>query len=104
MGTVTITGSGFANLPALAPPDWPAGITWPGGQSPNGTKAYTVSDADWISLLSWAAANYQSALAPAPTAGQILLAWVQGWINATRDSVQRFKTTAPVIPPPITIT
>lgn len=106
MGTLTISGSGFAVLGASPPSDWPANITWPAGGSPNGTKSYTISDADWVQLLAWAAANYIAipAIPPAtPTAPQILLGFVQGWINALTDSVQHFHTQPATKPPPITI-
>ena len=82
-------------------------ISLSGSAIVTGSKSYTVSDADIQALLDWGQANYASVLPqpPAtPTNAQILLAWVQGWINATKDSVQRFKTTAPVVPPQITIT
>jgi hypothetical protein len=106
-GTVTITGAGFANLPASPPAGWPANVVWPGGGSPNGTKAYTISDADWLILLTWvASANPQLATVPPqtpPTAPQILLAWVQNWINGTISAVQQYHTAAPVPPPPISI-
>ena len=113
MGTLTITGSGFATLGASAPANWPAGVTFPASGNPNGTKTYTVSDADWLSLLTWMASNQQaqisavtgSSVAPlTPTAAQILLAWLQIWINGTKTSVQQFQTAAPVAPPQITIT
>jgi hypothetical protein len=103
-GTVTITGSGFANLPATAPSNWPASVTWPGGGSPNGTKTYTISDADWVFLLTWTASTSPQLQKPAtPTAAQILLAWVQSWINGSITAVQQYHTTPPTVPPPITI-
>jgi hypothetical protein len=69
----------------------------------NGSKTYTVSDADITSLLQWAVSNYASALPLTPTNSQILLAWVQGWINATINSVKQFQTPPPVTPTPISI-
>ena len=106
MGTLAIQASGFSVLPAQAPANWPAGITWPGAGSPNGTKSVTISDADWISLLTWTAATQftPNLVTPiTPTAPAILLAWVQIWINGTINSVQRFFTTPPVVPPAIGI-
>lgn len=83
----------------------------------NGSKSYTVSDTDLQALLDWAAAAYavqiQQAFDPnygkpgdvpiTPTRQQVLLTWVQSWINGTKVAVQRFKTPAPVAPPPISI-
>lgn len=78
-----------------------------------GSKSYTVSDADITSLLAWAAVAYdpyiQATFNPSKTAGftptnqQILLAWVQSWINGTKNAVQQFQTPAPTVPPPIVI-
>ncbi len=102
MGTLSITASGFAALPVSAPANWPAGIVWPGSGSPNGTKAYTINDADWIALLTWTASS--QAVPVNPTAPQILLVWVQLWINGTRSAVQQFFTTPPSVPPTITVT
>lgn len=73
------------------------------GLNTNPSKSYTISDIDLQSLLNWAAANYATALSTSPTNPQILLAWVQGWVNATKNSVQQFQTTAPVVPAPISI-
>lgn len=69
-----------------------------------GTKNYTVNDADIQALLDWAKDTYPPATLPdTRTNQQILLAWVQSWIDGTKDAVQRFKTPAPVVPPPIVI-
>ena len=106
MGTLTITASAFSALPAQAPANWPAGITWPGAGSPNGTKSVTISDAAWIELLTWTAASQftPNLVTPlTPTAPAILLAWIQIWINGTISAVQQFFTTPPVVPPGITI-
>lgn len=109
MGTLTITASGFGNLSATKPTNWPATVTYPANGNPNGTKAYTISDADWLSLLTWTADGQPSlqgtVQAPStPTAPAILLAWLLIWINGTKDAVQRFNTTPPVVPPAITVT
>jgi hypothetical protein len=79
-------------------------ISLSGSALVNGSKSYTISDADVQSLLDWATVNYASALPLTPTDQQILLAWVQGWINATKVSVQQFKTPPAVVPPQISIT
>lgn len=109
MGTLIITAGGFSNLPASPPSGWPPAVTWPGGASPNGSKTYTINDADWQSLLTWTAASQASIQGTpqtpsTPTAGQILLAWLTIWINATKNAVQQFQTPVPVPPPAITIT
>lgn len=88
MSTITISLSGSA-------------IT---GLTGNPSKVYTVSDADLQSLLNWAAASYVSVLPPTPTNQQILLAWIQGWVNATKTAVQQFETPPPTVPPVITLT
>ena len=104
MGTLTITAASFSALPAQAPTNWPTGLTWPGAGSPNGTKSVTISDSDWIKLLTWTAASQiNPVVTPAPTAPAILLAWVQVWINGTISAVQQFFTTPPVVPPAIGI-
>ena len=109
MGTVTVTSSGFAALPPTAPPNWPSNLVWPSGGAINGNKAFTISDADAQQMLSWIATNYNATLVgnnPPPVtvpAVGILLAWLQGFMNATTDAVQRHHTTPPVAPPPITI-
>lgn len=107
-GTITITASGFATLPASAPPGWPSTVTWPGSQSPNGTKTYTITDANWQSLLTWVAASQGSiqgtTTSPStPTAPQILLAWLQIWVNGTIIAVQQYFTTPASPPTPIVI-
>lgn len=108
MGTLTITASGFSTLGVSPPANWPNNVTFPAGGNPNGTKTYTVSDADWLSLLTWTAASQSSlqgtALTPStPTAAAILLAWLSIWINSTKSAVQQFNTPVPVPPAPITM-
>lgn len=108
MGTLIITAGGFSNLPAQTPAGWPANVTWPGGASPNGSKTYNVSDADWQKVLIWIANSQASVQGTVgtpstPTPGQLLLAWLQVWINGTVSAVQQLFTT-PVVPPaPISI-
>lgn len=105
-GTVTVTTAGFANLPATPPANWPAGVTYPGAVSTNGTHAYTISDADWVRLITWTAASqfHATPAGPAtPTALQILLAWVQIWWTGTQQSEAIFSTTPAVPPPPINV-
>lgn len=88
MSTITISLNGSAI----------AGLTG------NPSKGYTVSDTDLQSLLNWAQVAFASQLPANPTAQQILLAWIQSWVNATKSAVQQFQTPAAVPPPPITIT
>lgn len=110
MGTVAITASGFANLTATPPNNWASNIVWPIGGNINGTKTYTISQTDAEFLLSWIATNYNSNLigtATPPvtiTAISMLVAWLNGFMKATTDSVQRQQTAPPVVPPPISIT
>lgn len=104
-GTLIITAGGFSNLSTTAPPNWPATVTWPGGASPNGSKTYTISDADWVRILTWTAASQASVQgtvgAPStPTPGAILLAWLQIWVNGTINSVAQYFTTPAVPGPP----
>jgi hypothetical protein len=111
MGTMAITSSGFANLPAQPPKNWPSNLVWPGGGTINGTKNYTISDADAQQILSWIAETYNATLVsgkpPPPPftvpALQIYVAWLDGFMKSTTDSVQRQQLTPAVVPPPITI-
>lgn len=73
------------------------------GLTSNPSKVYTVSDADLQAVLNWAASAFAGALPATPTNSQILLAWVQNWVNGTRSAVQQFQTPAPVVPAPVTI-
>jgi hypothetical protein len=111
MGTIAITSSGFAPLPPTAPDNWPSNLVWPAGGSVNGTKNYTLSDTDAQQMLSWIGGNYNDQLiagkTPPPpysiSALQIYLVWLNGFMSATTDSVQRYHTTPPAVPPPISI-
>jgi hypothetical protein len=111
VGTMSITSSGFANLPAQAPINWPSNIAWPGGGNINGTKNYTISDADAQQILSWIATTYNTKLIEGKTppppftvpALQIYVAWLDGFMAATTDSVQRQQYVPAVPPPPIVI-
>ena len=108
-GTVTITSSGFAALPSTAPKNWPANINWPLTGSINGTKTFTISDADAQQILSWSATNYNAQLIGTNTppvtisAISIILAWIGGFMNATTNAVQTQQITPAVVPPPINI-
>lgn len=107
-GSITVTASGFAALPATAPANWPAGVTWPGGQLPNGSRAaLNVPDADMIALITWAAATQIAQGTPAApttvTAGQILVAFVLNWFSGLKNAVAQYFTTLPVVPPPINL-
>jgi hypothetical protein len=111
MGTLQISAAGFANLPAQPPANWPANFTWPAGAPVNGNKTYTISDADWVLLMGWAAnannaqiAAAQSGQPPFAVTGiQVLLSLVQNWINGMMSATQHHYTTPPQVPPPISI-
>ncbi|HEX4500631.1 MAG TPA: hypothetical protein VH187_05575 [Scandinavium sp.] len=109
MGTVTVTSSGFAALPSTAPTHWSANITWPAGGSINGTKSFTISDADIQQMMSWIAQTYNAVLvgnSPPPVtvlAVQIFVAWFDGFMRTTTAGVQQQQTLPPQVPPPITI-
>lgn len=108
MGTLTVTASGFAALPATAPANWPATVTYPAGGLPNGTKSYTISDADWETLLTWVASSQPSVQGTVqtpstPTPAQLLLAWLSIWTVGTKNAVQQFNTPVAAPPAPITI-
>ena len=110
MGTVTVTSATFAALPGTAPANWPSDVVYPAGANTNGTRTVTVSDGDWLMLLTWLAASQPQfrPVAPAtqstPTGGQLLLAWPNVWINGTKQAVQQFHTVPAVVPPPISMT
>lgn len=104
MGTFTITASGFSALSQTAPDQWPSFITWPAGGNPNGSKTFTISDADWVSLLTWIAiSQFNKSSNSSPSAPQLLLAFAQWLAAATQSSVQR-TLTVQAIPPQITMT
>jgi hypothetical protein len=63
-----------------------------------GSQSYTINDTDVQSVLDWATAAFATQLSTAPTNQQIMLAWVQNWIDGTKTAVQRFDTPAPVVP------
>ena len=77
----------------------------------NGSKPYTISDADWVLLMGWAAnANNAHIAAAQPgnppfavTGTQVLLSLVQNWINGMINATQLHYTTPPAVPPPISI-
>jgi len=106
---MAITSSGFAPLPAQPPKNWPTNLVWPAGGAFNATKNYTISDADAQQIFAWIATNYNETLiggaAPPVTkpATAYFLAWLQGFMNATTDSVQKQQTDPAVVPPPISI-
>ncbi len=104
MGTFTISASGFSALPATAPAGWPANLVWPAGASPNGTKSWTVSDADWVDVVVWSANRnnatlFANATPPgSPTIGQILIDFAQIFVDGIKQAVVQFFTT-PAVPP-----
>jgi hypothetical protein len=109
MGTMAITSSGFAPLPAQPPKNWPPNLVWPAGGAFNATKNYTISDADAQQIFSWIATAYNKQLVGSGTppvtkpATQYFLAWLDGFMAATTSNVQRQQTDPPVVPPPIDI-
>jgi hypothetical protein len=108
MGTITITTLGFAATPASAPAQWPSGVVYPGAVAPNGSRQVIISDADFVRILTWAAATQvpqnQGPPLGSPTVqtmAQILVSSVQhlydGWTQAV---VNYFQTPAvPGTPP-----
>lgn len=84
-------------------------ISLSGSSVVNGSKSYTVSDADIQNVIDWAKdafATPSTPQNPSPplTNAQALLAWVNSWIQGTKDAVRRFKTIPAVVPPPPTFT
>jgi hypothetical protein len=75
MGTLTISASGFTN-------------------GPNGSKAYAVSDADWLNLISYMQVKFtpnptnENPIPVEPTPAQALLAWAQDWVIQTRNEIR----------------
>ena len=60
-----------------------------------GTKTYTLSDADLQAVLDWAKTSFPPAQLPdTRTNGQVMLAWVQSWINGSKDAVKNFRRAA----------
>ena len=86
MATVTLTLNGSA-------------IT---GLTSNPSKVYTISDPDLQSVLTWAQSAFSTSLPSSPTNPQILLAWIQSWVNGTRDAVQTSNRTIQ-LPTPISM-
>ena len=115
-GTLTVTTAGFATLPATAPAGWPTNLKWPGGGAVNGTKTYTISDADYVQMLVWAAnannAQIVAGVCPSPcgtpppytvTGLQVLVSLVQNWVTGMIQAVSVQFTTPAQPPPPIVI-
>jgi hypothetical protein len=106
---MAITSSGFAPLPGSPPKNWPSNLTWPAGGAFNATKTYTISDADAQQIFSWIATTYNANLVGTGTppvtkpATAYFLEWLNGFMNATTDSVQHQQTDPAVVPPPISI-
>lgn len=73
MGTITITSAGFT-----AP-------------RPNGSRATTISDADYDRLIAWARAKTFTPPGPdTRTDGQVLTAFIIAEYNAWKDAVEAF--------------
>jgi len=105
--TVVITSAGFATWPATAPAGWPANLIWPptGSTSPNTARTLTISNADFINILTWTAASNLATLCPTTppctvTGAQLLSDWLQmSVVVGTKQAVQQFFT--PVVVPPV---
>lgn len=113
MGTVTITTAGYANMPATPPANWPSYVTFPANSPTNGSHSFTVSDADWLRILTWVATTQFSAsgggrgqpIVPAsPTVLQMAIAWATVWWNGTIQAEQQLNATPPSLPTPIGVT
>lgn len=105
MGTITVTLTGFGLTPATAPANWPAWITYPASAAPNGSRSATLTDAEMLQLVTWAAAtNFkQDSQNLNPSIANILIAWVSRFFNNTRLGVQQYFTLPPVPPTPINL-
>jgi hypothetical protein len=79
----------------------------------NVSKNYTINDTDTQAIIDWSkiafASEIQSTYNPSgnpsfvATNDQIMLIWIQSWINGTIDGVQRNQAVPASIPPPISI-
>ena len=107
MGTITVTTAGFGALPAQAPAGWPSDQTWPGNgtAAPNGSVSTTMNDADFLNVFVWAGQNNKVMWAPntSPSIAQVLTSYPRQWWNGTISAVQRHFTSAPTVPPPISM-
>src|SRR6516225_11852146 len=65
------------------------------------TQPYTMTAADFQSLLEWAV---KFPTMPNPTHEQILLAWIQSWMDRTINEIQVSNAQPYTLPPPISIT
>jgi hypothetical protein len=59
-----------------------------------GSRTYTLTDADLQSVMDWARSAYASSLSTSPTNNQIMAAWVQGFVNGTKNAVDKFELDA----------
>lgn len=76
-------------------------ITLAGSGIVNGTKSYTINDTDLQLVLNWSQSVFFAPLST-PTNQQILLAWVQWWVDTTKQRIQQANTVT-TVPPPIAI-
>lgn len=60
----------------------------------NGSKNWTISDADVQALL-----NYLEGVYPAPTSQQVLANWAQAFVRRTIEEVKAHQRTQANIPP-----
>ncbi len=77
-------------------------ISLSGSTVVNGSKSWTLSDADVQSLSNFLIAKF-SFNGPPLTPAQALLAWVQDFVNQTVSNVASFQK-AQIIVPPVTFT
>ena len=112
MGTITITSAGFGPLPVATPANWPVGLVWFGNGviAPNGTRQATITDAEMLQLITWAAADTVpngTQLNPATTTiAQVLVGWISALFSLTKTKIQQHFTTPAVpasSPPPINL-
>lgn len=87
MGTLTMTTAGFGG----------------GATTPNGSRAATMSDADFIRLIAWAKIRTAPPGVDSRTSGQVLNDFIGAEWVAWRDAIQNFERQPPVVPAPITI-
>jgi hypothetical protein len=84
MGTITITAAGF-------------------GTGPNGNRAGTLSDADYVRLIAWARVRTRTTLPDVRTDAQVLSDFVGAEWKAWKDAIKAFERVVPTEPTEISI-
>lgn len=74
-------------------------ISLSGSAVVNGSKSWTVSDADVQGLVTFLIATYSVPGGPTLTPQQALLAWTQSFVSGTIAQVQRYQRTQAAIAP-----